>query len=124
MPTLQEKIGKAKFEGIDNAWILVSATWREKQLGGDRVVKANMSFLYDAGEIAVEWEPQYGPIQIWYKCSEDHEDPRPHYFYDFVINNRADWAQGAVYRLGLPAAFVRGNYKYIFAVLKDWAENR
>ena len=60
---LQQQTLKAKVSGIENAWILCSAKPRtDEDDYGIPQVKATMSFLYDAGNVAAEWEPEYGPI--------------------------------------------------------------
>jgi hypothetical protein len=115
-------IGISTVKGIENAYILVSG--RERQDNSLTVhfrAKATVSFLYDGGEYAAEWEPEYGPIQVWHRCEEDAPNARPHYFYDFTDSPGGNWSQRAVERAELPQAFVAGNFEYIFAVLKDWA---
>ena len=119
---LQQQTLKAKVPGIDNAWILCSGVIRDDDTyGGPPQVRATMSFLYDAGSKAAEWEPQYGPIQIWTKCEEGAENSRPHYFYDYVLQDGWNWSQLAVDKAALPDAFAAGNYEHIFAELKAWS---
>ena len=119
---LQQQILKAKVPNIENAWILCSAKPRtDEDDYGIPQVKATMSFLYDAGNVAAEWEPEYGPIQVWTKCEADTKDSRPHYFYDYVISNGWNWSQLAVDKAALPDAFAAGNYEHIFAELKAWS---
>ncbi len=118
----QKRVGKARFEGIDNAWILVNGVLK-KQDEPDRMVKPYMSFLYheEGSGIAIEWEPEYGPIQVWYECDGDCQIAKEHYFFDFVERRLGGWALGAVYQDHLPEAFARGDYRHIFAVLQGWA---
>ena len=118
MNKLQRKVGKTQFDGIPGAYILVSASKRYAE--DDASLKANVSFLYDHGDVCVEWEPEFGPLQIWRKCDETDESAQEHYYYDFVLNRPGDWSQTAVNNYDLPGAFLRGNYHYIFVVLKDW----
>lgn len=119
----QQKICVARYK--DNCFILVSATKRnEDETYGEYRVKANISFLYDSGNVAVEWEPEHGPIQVWNKCSEGDEKAREHYYYDFVEDRPFNWTQLSVDANGLPQAFDNGDYDYIFNVLKRWAERR
>jgi hypothetical protein len=119
----QKKVCRALYK--PNCYILVSATRRDpKETFGEFQVTAHMSFLYDAGKVAAEWEPQYGPIQIWRKCDKDSDGAQEHYFYDFQNSAPGSWSQLAVSNMELPQAFVSGDYDYIFNVLKDWATNR
>lgn len=108
---MKEFICKSKVEGIDNAYILVSGQKREIE-GAENLylAKATVSFVYDSGEYAAEWEPEYGPIQVWHKCDESAEAARPHYFYDFTDSQPGNWSQLAVERLQLPEAFVQGRF--------------
>ncbi len=123
MNKLQQRVGKAAFADIPNAYILVSASQRDmKETFGDYKVKATMSFLYDAGEVAAEWEPEYGPIQIWRKVSQNTPGAKEHYYYDWVEGGGGHWSQMAVEQEELPQAFVEGDYSYIFGVLQGWAE--
>ena len=119
----QQRIGKAAFTSIPNAYILVSASQRDiKETFGDYKCQATMSFLYDAGEVATEWEPEYGPIQIWRKANANTPGAKEHYYYDWVEGGGMHWSQMAVDDNELPQAFVEGDYAYIFGVLQGWAE--
>jgi len=123
MNKLQRETGKAVYK--ENCYILVSATRKTGELYDDvYYAEPTMSFLYDTGECATEWEPRYGPIQIWNKCNADSENAREHYFYDYVYDKPMNWSQLAVQTEHLPEAFVRGDYEHIFDVLKSWAVNR
>ena len=67
-----------------NCYLLASFHKRDlKETFGDFRVRTTVTFFYDAGNIGAEWEPEYGPIQIWHRCEKDDEDAREHYFYDF-----------------------------------------
>ena len=103
------------FPGIENAYIIISARMHATEPGWCVAV---MSFVYIKGDIAVEWEPNYGPIQCFTKATA--EEGRRHYIFDYVTEG-ADWSQIAVYSNKLPQAFVEGDYNYIFAVLARWA---
>ena len=125
MNAKQKRVAKLSFPGIDNAYILVSG--REKKhegwmCTGETWANPTVSFLYDAGDICAEWEPEFGPIQLWYRCDKDAEGAREHYYYDYENGPLGSWAQTAVYELQLPQAFIKGDFAYIFMVLKDWAE--
>ena len=119
MNKFQRKIGKAVYK--PNCYILVSATQKKDDDISWYRVEPAMTFLYDAGEWAAEWEPRYGPIQTWHKCDADAEGAKPHYFYDFEDTEALSFSQLAVERERLPQAFVRGDYDYIFSVLEGWA---
>lgn len=123
-----------------NCYVLVSFQ-RNKQAFEMGEIKAEptMSFLYDAGEIAAEWCPPYGPIQIWRRAEEgkryprptldsddepEYIDPQPHYAYPFVIPRLAEWSQLSVERYQLADYAIDGHYDYVFNILKDWATSR
>ena len=122
MNKFRREVGKAKFEGIPNAYILVSGHFADQE--ANRPFKAYMSFLYHNPELgtAAEWEPRYGPIQVWHECGPEDENAREHYFLDFVNDGGLNWSQLAVDRHRLQEAFNRGYFRHIFAVLKDWSE--
>lgn len=110
----------SKVEGIENAYILVSPRVVEGSFGDERVA-ANMSFFFDNGNYGAEWEPEFGPIQIWQKADGPGDGIREHYFYDYVYSNPLNWSQLAVEREELPQAFKGRSWAYIFSVLEDWA---
>jgi hypothetical protein len=109
----------------DNCYVLVSAHKAKEQHFPDDVnIEYVVSFLYDAGNVACEWEPKYGPLQIWMKCSAEDDGAKEHYFYDYENAPNMSWSQLAVNNNGMKEAFLAGNYEHIFEVLKDWAESR
>jgi len=123
MNSNQKRVCKTKYK--ENCYVLVSAAKRDmKETLGDFRVKSNVSFLYDAGDVATEWEMEYGPIQIWNRCDEDDEGASEHYFYDYHNSPPLNWSQLAVDRCELPKAANSGDWDYIFEVLKDWTEGR
>jgi hypothetical protein len=123
MNKLQKRLCKALYK--ENCWILVSASKRDmKETFGEIKVKAAITFFYDAGNKAAEWEPQYGPIETWKRCEENDEGAREHYYYDFTNSGFGNWSQLAVDTYELPQAFLDGDYDYIFNILKLWAEDR
>lgn len=109
------------FPEIENAYLIISCYRRDDD---PNFIRATMSFFYDNKTCGTEWEPQYGPIQIWYPCDEKHEDKQEHYYYPFVVKHFGDWSQMAVDYEELREAFLRGDFKWIFSVLKRWSENR
>jgi len=121
MNEYQKRVLKAEYK--PGCFILLSFPKRDlEETGGETRVKTTMSFLHDAGEYATEWEPEYGPIQVWHKCAEDAACAREHYYYDFTDSGPMNWSQLAVDENGLPAAAARGDFGYIFEVLKRWAK--
>lgn len=106
------------YPGIENAYIVISA--RKSDTGNG--CQKNMSFFWASKDIGIEWEPDYGPITIIYKCDKDHKDAEPHWFYDYYTG-QGNWSQLAVKREYLPKAFISGDYEHIFRVLKEWAKN-
>ena len=80
-----------------------------------------MSFFFYNGDESAEWEPDYGPITFIYKCEKDHEEAQKHWFYDY-FTGMGSWSQCAVDEEHLPQSFLAGDYEYLFAVLKKWAE--
>lgn len=123
MNNKQRKVIKAKYK--DNCWLLLSGI--DKRDGrSDYIgyVEYVASFLYDAGDIAVEWEPKYGPIQIWHRCEKDAEGAQEHYFFDYQNSRSGSWSQIAVESHNLHHHFFAGDFDYIFNILKDWAKDR
>lgn len=100
---------------------------------GDITLKPHVSFLADSGDgSAAEWEPQYGPIQIWNECPEDWEGEtgcgnaikaRAHWHFPFVEDSSLNWSQLAVDREGLKEMLVAGDLYGVFAVLMRWANH-
>lgn len=105
----------------------------EQSSFGDMQIKPHVSFLADSGDgSAAEWEPQYGPIQVWTECNEDWEgrtefnnkiEPRSHWHFPFVEDSPLAWSQLAVEREGLKDMLIRGNLDGIFNVLMRWANH-
>ena len=100
---------------------------------GDLVIKPHVSFLADNGEgCAAEWEPQYGPIQIWVECEEgwtgkgdfdEGSKARQHWHFSFVEDRPGAWSQLAVDREGLRKKLVNGDLAGVFDVLMRWAHH-
>jgi hypothetical protein len=112
-----KKVLVAKY--ADNCYILVSGMLKYDDFG-DSYVQPTMSFLYDAGEYAAEWEPRYGPIQVWHKCDKDAENAQEHYYYDYHNSSALNWSQLAVDQNNLPKALANCEFDYIFSVLRRW----
>ena len=118
---LQKRVLKSTYK--PNCYILVSGARRDiKETAGQFMVVATVSFLYDAGDIATEWEPEYGPIQIWDRCLENDKDAREHYYFDYTNSPPLHCSYLAVEDNRLPQALHRGDFDYIYEVLKKWAD--
>lgn len=99
---------------------------------GDERIKPFVSFISDGGNgICAEWEPQYGPIQIWRKCDKNWKgktklenpiSPRKHWHYEYVEDNNCEWSQLAVDENGLKKMLGTGNLNGIKNVLLEWCE--
>jgi hypothetical protein len=105
------------FDGIKNAYVVISGHKAETVNG----VQKCMSFFYDNGNVGAKWDPDNGPITMIYSCKSEDEDAQPHWFYDFYTGE-GYWSQSAVEEEGLPSAFLNGDYKYLFSVLKKWSD--
>lgn len=108
----------------DGARVIYSAAKKDPKdcYGGEIRVKNNFSFCFINGDYAAEWEPEYGPIQVWHKCEKDSENAKPHYIFDFSDSQGGNWSQLAVDQNELPQAANHGDWQYIFNVLEDWAD--
>jgi hypothetical protein len=118
------------------AWIIISFgkdKYRSSIIASDLAVHGVLTFFYDTGKgVGAEWEPKYGPIQIWYECKEGWEgedcfgnkiEARKHWFYKWVKDEKMAWSQNAVDSEQLKENLIAGNLDYIFLVLKKWAES-
>jgi hypothetical protein len=120
MNKLQQQVIKTQYK--PNCFVLASFSQRDiKETQGDFMVKTTISFLFDAGEYAAEWEPEYGPIQVWHKCTADAPNAREHYYFDFTDSKPGNCSQCAVDDNAMPQATNRGDFDHVFAVLKKWA---
>jgi hypothetical protein len=120
----QQRVAKLPFPGIEGAYVLISGSKRDMKDISGFYCKGHMTFAFHVGRTLAEWEPEYGPIQVWEQAKEKKEGTKEHYFFDYVYDTFGNWSQIAVDEAELPQAFVAGDYKYIFNVLKDWAENQ
>ena len=112
----QKRVIKTQWK--ENCYIISSFPIRKDD--EEFMVESFVSFLYDKGNIAVEWEPQYGPVQVWIKGSK--ETGKEHYFYDYVEDTPFNWSQMAVDSNRLKQAAYYGNFDHIFEVLKRFAD--
>jgi len=112
-------------------WLIYQSFGYEKSDYGDMKIRPHVSFLADGGNgVAAEWEPQYGPIQVWTECGDDWRgktpagndiQPRKHWHYEYVEDNGGAWSQMAVDREGLREKLGRGDIDGVFHVLDRWA---
>ena len=86
---------------------------------------AIVSFCWNAGKVAAEWDGASGPIQLWFSepGDLDHDPIDPHWIFPKA------WGYGcstqiAVNEMQLPEAFHYGEYQRIFNTLRHWAESR
>lgn len=126
MSVKPEKVLKFPVEGIPNAYILVSFHRRSKKkdeliYSMQQLCSYTVSFVYDAGRTAVEWEPRNGPISILQKADELNENSQVNYFYPYIYKRWGNWSQLSVDREGLPEALFRNDFIHIFRVLREWA---
>jgi hypothetical protein len=115
---MNKSITVLPFPEIKNAYIVISG----RETDTINKVTPSMSFLYGTEKIAVEWEPDYGPITILYSCAKDHPEAQEHWFFPF-ITGYGNWNQLAVNRERLGEKFYTGKYKELFEVLKNWHDN-
>ena len=120
MNTKQKRVLRMPVPEMPGAYILLSGAWRDDKFD---FAYPTVSFFFDAGTNGVEWCPPHGPIQSWTSCEANDKDAKEHYFYDFTNDPPGSRSQLAVDSNALPIAFVEGNYKRIFSVLRRWAGN-
>lgn len=110
------------FEEIEGAFVCVSFK-NGKNSFGEQQAEPHMTLVYVNGKVAAEWEPQYGPIQLWYeRDSEQPEtDAMTHWLWPYGSKPNLRFSQLAVDQHFLPESLVRGDYEHVFAVLKEWA---
>ena len=114
---MNKRVKVIPFLKIKNAFIVISGRKTERI----NLVTPSMSFFYvnEVKDIAVEWEPRYGPITTIYKCNEKDPDAEPHWYFDYCTGY-GNWSQLAVNENNLGKLFYTGEYEALFRVLKDW----
>lgn len=121
MNKYQKRVTVFPFPVIPNAYIILSFSRKsDERFAGEVWIKTNLSFLFHNPDthIAAEWEPEYGPIQVWRESDAEHG--KEHYFFNYVEDTVLNWSQSAVDREGLKPHLLAGNYNYIFDVLAEW----
>lgn len=120
MSRYPENVLRLAVPDLPNAYIFVSGRMDEDR----EYVKPNLSFAYILPDVAAEWMPPHGPIQIVRKCESDAEGAKPHHIYAHQNASPLEWSQTAVENEGLPRALVDGDHRYLFTVLRQWASGR
>lgn len=94
-----------KYDGMEDggATYIISLLYRDEEKG-----------------MAVEWEPKYGPIQIFTRATETSEEKQEHYIFPVINPSGLDWTQMGVNDRGLPEAFIHGDLDFIFNVLRSY----
>lgn len=143
-----DRVAVIPFPGIDGAFLCISGKKRSQTMVGDRwygkpehteiisryadrdfATEPCVTFLFNVGTVAAEWDGAYGPIQITYQVPEGFTmpadswggEPHQHWFFPWAIW-RGHWSQMAVTENRLPQMFNVGDYAGIFAVLRAWAD--
>lgn len=114
---------KVPWPNIPNAYVLISVG--EKEIGetGHMIAEPLITYFYDGGKIGAEWEPKYGPIQVWETPTEDYEgEVKDHYFYPKVQHKPLNWSQMAVNDSGIKDSLLHGFMEHVFSVLKEWTD--
>lgn len=109
------RVAVLPFPGIEGAFVCLSG--RKKEAGAS----PSVSFVYVNDNVLTEWEPEHGPLQITYKREGGEPDAMAHWIWPFASKPGLNWSHLAVDNNELPSAFAKGDYAYIFFVLKDWA---
>lgn len=114
--TTKRHVEKIPFGDRDGCFIVLS--FGQKRCNyGDCWLDPLVSYLFMGEEVAAEWEPAYGPIQMWFKGDEIN-----HYTFPKIKDRPGSWSQLAVDREGLKGFALRGQHDAIFNVLKEWAD--
>jgi hypothetical protein len=108
------QVEKFPWPGAEGCFLALSCRKTDKNCNG---VQPAVSFLCILGDVAAEWEPTNGPIQLWFR-GDDEE----HYTFPRIRANRGDWSQLSVDHEGLPRMANAGNYAGVFEVLREWAD--
>lgn len=134
------RVAKLPWPGIEGAFLCMSgkravstkAGWKWHADPATKVQEQDVTegsqpcvtFTVISGDVAAEWDGSSGPIQIWYRAPEgydvNYDKAEPHWLWPFAIG-KGHWSQLAVEEEDLPGAFVRGDYEWIFGVLRRWA---
>jgi hypothetical protein len=119
---MNKSIKVIPFPDIEHAYLVISARRNEHD---PEWVKVMQSFVYmEKPTHAIEWEPEHGPIQTWLACDETDDGAESHWMFPYHNTPPGSWSQLAVYERGLPEAYLRGDFRYIFSVLRDWWVSR
>ena len=119
----------------DHRVVFISSSLKpDRQTREQYDYNARVSFCYVVGDLAAEWETEYGPIQVFRRMElpEGAEpvdrseakvgDPVRHHIWPCIVHDPDTGSQLAVDERGLPQAFVDGRWDQIFATLRDFVE--
>ena len=116
----------------ERCYIYQSFLHTKSLFGGDYSIDYHMTFFADGDNgVAAEWEPRFGPIQLWTECAEDWTETtqfggtakaKAHWHFPFVRDEHMNWSQLAVEDNQLKQELIDGNLNHIFGVLMRWAE--
>jgi hypothetical protein len=109
-------VGRFSWPGAVDCYLVLSCRKTDKNGNG---VAPVVSFLCIVGDVAAEWEPTGGPIQLFFR-GDDEE----HYTFPRIRRPNLDFSQLSVEREGLPGMANSGNYEGVFSVLRDWADRK
>lgn len=144
MSDLKKRVAILPWPNMENCFLCVSGAIKQKQRYGDKwytavhkehvqdyetedKADARITFAYRTENVAAEWDGEYGPIQVWYKCDKDYkqgyDEARPHWLFDYAYG-AGHWSQMAVGENHLTQRFNEGDYEGIFRVLKRFAQER
>lgn len=109
-------------EGVD---CLIAISWPKyrSDWGETRVRDARVSYIARGPNVAAEWMPPYGPIQLLYK-GDDEEVPGcklATHIYPLIQHRPMAWSQMAVNDHDLLGYLADSNLDPIFRVLAEWA---
>lgn len=140
----KKRIAILPWPGMENCFLCLSGALKRKTQYGEKwytniheehtqrficsnTVEARISFAYREKNVAAEWDGEYGPIQIWYKCDKDYkegyDEAREHWLFDYAYGT-GHWSQIAVEENHLAQSFNEGDYAHIFSVIRRFVRDR
>jgi len=104
------------FPELPNCYIVISILSDSVTVARNRSVFSFFATVND--ELAVEWEPGYGPVTGIHACGSDHPDAEPHWYFPFFTGSD-DSSYAAIGELNLFSLFEKGSYAELFTALKS-----
>jgi len=145
MTDIKKRVAVLPWPDMENCFLCISGAIKKKEHYGDKWYtnahqehvtdyhhaersEPRITFAYRGENVAVEWDGEHGPIQVWYKCDKDYQESewdkaRPHWLYDYAHGSGC-WSQMAVDEHHLVKHFNQGDYAQIFQVLSYFAKER